>query len=105
MHSLHPMNESIKQDYFKLLRDLNKSNKTKNENTELYFIIEENKLFAALSKDQKLLLCIRKGNRWLPSNHSLYPNLEEHLSIYLSETPKTTDLTIELKLSIFQMKK
>lgn len=97
------MSEAIKQDYFKLLRDLNKSNKTKNENTELYFTIEKNKLFAVLSKDQKLLLCTKKGNRWWPSNHRLYPDLEEHLSSFLSEASNIADLTSELKLSIFQM--
>ncbi len=99
------MSEAIKQDYFKLLRDLNKSNKTKNETTELYFIIEENKLFAALSEDQKLLLCTRKGNRWWPSNHRLYPDLEEHLSNFLNKGLNITNLTTELKLSIFQMPK
>ena len=99
------MNESIKQDYFKLLRDLNKSNKIKNENTELYFIIEDNKLFAALSKDQKLLLCNRKGKEWWPSNHNLYADLEEHIADFLNKTSGITDLTSELKLSIFQIVK
>ncbi len=97
------MSEAIKQDYFKLLRDLNKSNKTKNENTKLYFIIEENKLFAALSKDQKLLLCSVKNRQWRPSDYSLYPDLEEHLSNFLNKELNITDLTTELKLSIFQM--
>lgn len=99
------MNESIKQDYFKLLRDLNKSNKTKNENTELYFTIEDNELFAALSKDQKLLLCTKKGSRWWPSNHRSYPDLEEHLSNFLNKGLNIINLTTELKLSIFQMLK
>lgn len=97
------MNELIKQDYFKLIRDLNKSNKTENESTDIYFIIDESKLFAALSNEQKILLCIKSSSRWLQSKDGYYPELETHVAKFLNKNKNVTNLTDDLKLSIFQV--
>ncbi len=97
------MNETIKQDYFKLIRDLNKSNKTKNENTELKFIILDNALYAALSKNQKVLLCVKSSKRWLTSKEGYYPELEIYIANFLNKNKTIADLTNDIKLSIFQM--
>ena len=97
------MNETIKQDYFKLIRDLNRSNKTKNESTELKFIISDNAFYAALSKDQKVLLCIKSRIQWHPSNEGYYPDLEDHIAKFLNDNKNADDLTGDIKLSIFQM--
>ena len=97
------MNETIKQDYFKLIRDLNKSNKTKDTSTNIFFYIERDNLYAALSKDQKILLCEFTENEWRPSGNYFYSELEEHITDYLNKNPVIIDLTAEIKLSIFQV--
>ncbi len=97
------MNETIKQDYFKLIRDLNKSNKTKNESTRLYFYIERNRFYAALSKEQKVLMCEKSGIEWLPSSDGHYTNLEQHIADFLNKNTGFIDLTTEIRLSIFQV--
>ncbi len=73
-----------KEEYFELLRELNKSNKTKNEVTQLTFIVEESeqnqrKLYASISKDQKVLLCIQSDNILRPAGFSGYDHLEEFI--------------------------
>ncbi len=96
------MNETIKQDYFKLLRDLNKSNKTKNESTKLYFYINENHFFAALSEKQKVLLCENTSRIWYSHSSNLYPDLVTHIAKFLNKNQYANNLTFDLNLSIFQ---
>lgn len=95
------MNETIKQDYFKLIRDLNRSNKTKNESTDIYFIIDGSKLFAALSKNQKIFLCVYEAY-WRSAEQSNYPELQKHISNFLNKNKNVSDLTKEIQSSIFQ---
>lgn len=97
------MSETIKQDYFKLLRDLNKSNKIKDTSTNIFFYIEADSLYAALTKDQKVLLCESDRNEWYPSGHYLYPVLEERIANFLNKKLPVINLTVEIKLSIFQV--
>ena len=79
------MNE-IKSEYFELLKLLNKSNKVKNEITKLSFYVDDSnslhlKLYAALSEDQKILLCEKnKYDNWTPSNITQFSQLEEFMS-------------------------
>lgn len=96
------MNETIKQDYFKLLRNLNKSNKAKDESTELYFYIKENYFFAALSESQKVLLCENINRVWYTQSSTIYPDLAVHVSKFLNKHQYANNLTAELNLSIFQ---
>lgn len=58
------MNDDVKKEYFELVNKLNQSNKVKNQNTEVFFFIESDdsgieKLFAAISEGQKILLLER----------------------------------------------
>ncbi len=76
--------DKAKEEYFELLRHLNKSNKTKNEVTQLTFIVEKSdqyqeKLFASISKSQKLLLCIQTKKVWRPAGFSGYNDLENFI--------------------------
>ncbi len=97
------MNETIKQDYFKLIRDLNKSNITKNESTELKFIILDNAFYAVVSNERKALLCQENDNHWYPSNYSVYTDLEDHIAHFLNNNKNITNLNHEIKLSIFKL--
>ena len=94
------MNEIIKQDYFKLIRDLNRS---KDTSTNITFYIEAYGLYAALTKNQKLLLCEFNRNEWFPSSHEFYPNLEQHIADFLNKNTGFIDLTTEIRLSIFEV--
>ena len=79
------MNE-IKLEYFELIKLLNKTNKTKNEITKLSFYVDESnkqhlKLYAALSKDQKILLCEKKNrNKWISTGVTQFSELEKFLA-------------------------
>lgn len=73
--------DKAKEEYFELLRLLNKSNKTKNEVTKLTFIVEssdkyQGMLYASISKDQKVLLCTQSDKILRPAGYSGYDNLE-----------------------------
>ncbi len=76
--------EKAKEEYFELLRQLNKSNKTKNEATQLIFIVEgseqnQEQLYASISKSQKVLLCILSESMWRPAGFSGYDDLEKFI--------------------------
>lgn len=79
------MNE-IKSEYFELLKILNKSNKVKNEITKLSFYVDASnsqnlKLYAALSIDQKILLCEKKGrSKWRSTNTSQFSDLDKFIA-------------------------
>ena len=77
------MNE-VKTEYFELLRRLNKSNKAKNTTTKLDFMIDQNdelepKLYATISKNQKILLCIKEHYEWRPAKYSGLDHLEQFI--------------------------
>jgi hypothetical protein len=63
MQALMPeTNLYVKKEFRELVNLLNTGNKLQNEKTEVYFYIDdadpkELKLFAAIDRDQKLLLC------------------------------------------------
>ena len=76
--------DKAKTEYFELLRQLNKSNKTKNEATQLDFIIEvstnnRSMLYASISKSQKVLLCIQIKKIWRSAGFSGYDDLEKFI--------------------------
>lgn len=102
------MNSLIKKEYFDLLNKLNRSNKHKNQNTEIYFYIDEAdlstaRLFAAISDTQKILLCERKFNDYWESAYlSGFFNLEDFLSVLLNEKKCATNLTDFIKSHIFK---
>ncbi len=73
-----------KEEYFELLRQLNKSNKTKNEVTQLNFIVVKSvksraMLYATVSKSQKILLCMQFDKVWKPAGFSGYDDLENFI--------------------------
>ncbi len=75
--------EKAKEEYFELLRQLNKSNNIKNEATQLDFVIETSeqqvKLYASISKHQKLLLCIQSDKILRAAGFSGYDELEKFI--------------------------
>ena len=103
--------EAIKKDYFSLLKDLNISNKLRNEKTELQFAAEpindlDLNLYALLSGDQKFLVSSWSESRgWIANTNSKYDNLFS-LITYLLRTEKvkleSNDLTEEIKSFIFR---
>lgn len=67
-----------KQQYFKLLRNLNKSN----EKIKLYFFIDESapvrKIYAAIPNEQKILLSTtNQFNWWIAVEHTHYESLSQ----------------------------
>ena len=107
--------EAIKKDYFSLLKDLNISNKLRNEKTELQFAAEPLEgattepslnLYALLSDDQRFLVSSWTESRgWIANTNSKYDNLFS-LITYLLRTEKvkleSNDLTDEIKSFIFR---
>ena len=80
LHNWFAMDKA-KEEYFELLRQLNKSNKTTNEVTKLSFIVENSDkyqgvLYASISKDQKVLLCTQSDKILRPAGYSGYDDLE-----------------------------
>lgn len=93
--------DKAKEEYFELLRQLNKSNKTKNILTQLTFIVEgsnkyQGMLYASISKDQKALLCIQSGNVWRPAGFSRYDHLEKFICSHLRSA--TNEIVTDLIL-------
>ena len=104
------MSSSIKKEYFDLINKLNQSNKRKNQDTDVYFYIDEvdaesAKLFAAISDIQRILLCEKKYNlkSWAPLYLSGFSNLEDFLVTLLSEQKYETKLTDFIKSHIFKL--
>jgi hypothetical protein len=103
--------EAIKKDYFSLLKDLNISNKLRNEKTELLFAAEpfndvELNLYALLSDDQRFLVSTWSEARgWIANTNSKYDSLFS-LITYLLRTEKvkleSNDLTEEIKSFVFR---
>lgn len=102
------VSQSVKMEYFNLINKLNLSNKLKNQNTEIYFYVDETdftvaKLFAAISKGQKILL-IEKNSKgyWEPVYLSGFSNLEEFLVKLMNTQKQVGNLTDLIKSHIFK---
>lgn len=71
--------QDILQEYFSLVRDLNRTNKFKNEMTQIVFEIEgeiDRQLFAKLAYGKKILICQNvRSSIWTPSQSTKYENL------------------------------
>lgn len=94
--------DNAKEEYFELLRQLNKSNKTKNEATHVSFTIGETNeaelgLFASVSRTQKILLCLKNQNRWKPAGYSRFDKLEELICDYIGKNNDTDTHSIILR--------
>lgn len=102
------MNSLIKKEYFDLINKLNKSNKHRNQNTEVYFYIDETdsetaKLFVAISNEQKILLAEKNYlGTWKAKELSGFFNLEEYLVTFLDRRKSEIDLTYFIKSHIFK---
>src|SRR3989344_1413698 len=109
LHYIRTMSDAIKKEYFELVNKLNSSNKIKNQNTEIYFYIDESdlssaKLFAAISNTQKILLCekVYDIGDWGPLYLSGFSNLEDFLVKILNKKKHETNLTEFIKSHIFK---
>ncbi len=97
------MHTEIKKDYFELAKSLNMSNKVKDQKTQLYFFVSQDKfLYAAVSVDQKVLLGI-KILRWRQSNLMRFPHLEKFVCDFLNQSSVTTDLTLKILTAMFKL--
>lgn len=100
---------TIKHEYFELVKKLNQTNKLKNQDTDIRFYIDSVnpshlKLFAAISDDQKILLCQKpKQSKWLASRYSQFPSLEIYIAQLLYYKEVQTDLTDYIKSHIFKL--
>lgn len=91
------MNElaRVKQQYFKLMRLVSKDN-------ELYFLVNENKLFAIIGVNQRVVLCNEHKRRWVATNTTQFAELEEFLSDFMNQQNKIDNkLTEKIRLALF----
>lgn len=99
----------IKQEYFELVKKLNAPNMHANQVTNVYFYTDSShpdhlKLFAAISLNQKILLCHKsKQSKWLPSQYSPFPSLEIFIAQLLRYKEVQPDLTNHIKSRIFKL--
>ncbi len=100
------MNErqDILKEYFSLVKDLNQTNKFKNEKTQIVFEIEgeiELQLIAKLENGKKYLICHQVRNSiWLPSKSTRYEKLSHFLCREISNY-ENNKLEIKLTFSEF----
>ena len=98
----------IKYEYFELIRKLNQTNKLKNQQTDICFYIDSAnpdhlKLFAAVSENQKILLCEKiKLLPWTQASITELTELEEFLSYLLNTEIIENGLTFLIKSHIFK---
>lgn len=103
------MNSFIKKEYFELLKKLNRTNKQKNLNTDIYFYIDDSDsnfliLFAAISKDQKIILADKMFKKnWIPKYLSGFSDFEEFIVEILNTEKLNDNLTDQLKSHIFKL--
>lgn len=98
--------DKAKEEYFELLRQLNKSNKTKNAVTHVTFFTDYTKeaelgLFASVSKTQKILLCLKKKSKWKPAGYSKFEQLENLICDCLIEDIDT-DIHLVILRNLFK---
>lgn len=100
---------TIKHEYLELVNKLNQSNKLKNQITDIYFYIDSSnpthsKLVAAISSDQKIVLCEKiKTRPWAPANNTEFGELEGFLSTLLNSIIFKNDLTTLVKSHVFKL--
>ncbi len=93
----------VKIEYFELIRRLNKSNKTSNEETTLSLTIDNTnanylKLYAILSTDQKILLCQKTNEtNWRPAHFSGLDQLEKFVCSQLNYITENSDIDLILR--------
>jgi predicted metal-binding protein len=77
--------QDILHEYFSLVKDLNQTNKFKNEQTQIVFEIEyqvngQGVLFAMIYRQQKIMLCHQGyGDVWRVNDNSRYLILSDWL--------------------------
>lgn len=91
-----------------MLKKLNEPNRKTNERTEVYFFVDSSnprhlKLFSAIDKDQKLLLCEMTYAIWWDVKNFTYPNLCEFICAILKTKTEDEDLTEFIKSRIFKL--
>ncbi len=98
----------IKSEYLSLLNLLNKTNKTKNEKTQLSFFVDDRnkqhlKLYATLSKDQKILMSEKKlTSGWLSSGITQFTLLESYIA-KTANNYKLENFTESILAGIFEL--
>lgn len=101
-------NLQIKKEYRSLINKLNQANKKSNQPTNIYFFIDSStayhhKLFAAIDKNQKILLCEKRENSlWTFQNYE-FQNLSEFIVYLVNSREPYDDLTTFLTFHIFQL--
>lgn len=91
------MNElaRAKQQYFRLMRLVSKDN-------ELYFLVNENKLFAIIGVNQRVVLCNERRQRWVATNTTQFSELEDFLSDFMNQQNSIdSKLTEKIRLALF----
>lgn len=91
------MNElaRAKQQYFRLMRLVSKDN-------ELYFLVNENKLFAIIGLNQRVVLCSKQKRRWVATSGTQFFELEEFLSDFMNQQSQIdSKLTEKIRLALF----
>lgn len=99
-----------KQEYFKLVVKLNRSNGIADLSTDLYFYMESSdgknwKLYAALNKYQRQLLCEKaETGKWRSGNVSEYLHMERFIFklLQFSVVIDSTELTALIKSALFK---
>lgn len=107
------MNFLVKKEYFELLNRLNHANKQMNMNTDVYFYIDRSdpnilKLFAAISKNQKIMLATNKLNKlweakYLTGSNNLEEYIAEILNLNTKESSENVNVTDLIKSHIFKL--
>ncbi len=81
-------NLSLRIDYIDLCTILNKSNKHKNQKTEVSFYIDHSKLdknlYISITKDQKILIATKKELTWMGSSILESDRLEKFFVYHLN---------------------
>lgn len=97
-----------KQQYFKLMMTLSKSNRTSNEKIHLYFFIDEStpnrKLYGAISLRQKLLLSSTNRFNWWTSEEPVgFEALGQFTSHFANANPYTSGFSEKLISALFRL--
>lgn len=96
-----------KQQYFKLLTDLSKSNRKSKEKNKLYFCINEDsstrRLYGAISPEQKLMLTkTNKFNWWIAVEPTDYESLSQFVTCFANANTYTSDFSDQLISNLFR---
>lgn len=84
-----------KQQYFRLMRLVNKGR-------ELSFVASDDKLFAVIGTNQRVLLCEYKERDWVSVQITEFWELEEFLETFMNNQKTIDDkLTEKIRLALF----